>query len=100
MRNSVADPGFHRQGGGRQPLSFGQKPIIWQDFFQKLHVMNEIGPRGVPGTPLDPPMQFMACKNKLFQVFLTIFICNIKTTKFSYIQRMISIFNFTFLNRA
>ena len=32
---TVADSGFPRQG--RQPLSLGQKPIIWQDFCQKLH---------------------------------------------------------------
>ena len=33
---SVADPRLPRRGG-RQPLSLGQKPIILQDFSQKLH---------------------------------------------------------------
>ena len=32
-------------GQGWQPLSLGQKPIIWQDFCRKLHG-NEVGPRG------------------------------------------------------
>ena len=30
------DPEFPRWAG-RQPLVWGQKPIIWQDFCQKLH---------------------------------------------------------------
>ena len=53
---TVTDPGFSRQGQ-RQPLSFGQKPIIWQDFCQKLHG-NERNWMGayVPSAPLDPPM--------------------------------------------
>ena len=32
----MADPGFPRRGGA-QPLSLGQKLIIWQDFCRKLH---------------------------------------------------------------
>ena len=35
-KRSVADPGFPIRGGGRQALSLGQKPIIWQDFCRKL----------------------------------------------------------------
>ena len=47
---------------GRQPLRLDQKPIIWQDFSQKLH-QNERNwtKRGarVPRTPLDPPMHII-----------------------------------------
>ena len=45
--------------GARQPLSLGQKPIIWQDFWMK---MKEIGPRGSVDNyrpPLKPPMIWM-----------------------------------------
>ena len=31
------DPGFPQRGDERQPLSFGEKPIILQDFFRNLH---------------------------------------------------------------
>ena len=49
---TVTDPGFLRWG--HQPLSLGQKPVIWQDFWRKLHMeMKEIGPRG--GASLAPP---------------------------------------------
>ena len=50
-RKSVVDPGFPRRG--RQLMVLGHKPIIWQDFWQKLHE-NERNwtERGrVPGAP-------------------------------------------------
>ena len=34
LTTTEADPGFPRRG--RQPMSLGQKPIIWQDFCRKL----------------------------------------------------------------
>ena len=39
---TVADPGF--LGRGPQPLSLGQKPIIWQDFKETCMKLKEIRP--------------------------------------------------------
>ena len=43
------------QIGRRQPLRLGQIPIIWQDFYRKLHENERNwteGGGGVPGAPL------------------------------------------------
>ena len=55
-------------GGG--PLGLEQKPIIWQDFCQKLHEGNDYvvfdesernwTERGcVPSAPMDPPVNYV-----------------------------------------
>ena len=46
------------QNGGRQPLSLGQKPIIWQDFCWKLHGNERNWAERVrlSGISLDPPI--------------------------------------------
>ena len=44
--NSVADPGFPRWEIGCNPLCFVRKPVILQDFCQKLHENEKIWPRG------------------------------------------------------
>ena len=54
------------QGMGRQPLSLGQKPIIWQDQYQKLQKNEkEIGRELVPNAPLDPPMPIISKKLRI-----------------------------------
>ena len=60
-RNSVADPGFPRQGEGGQSLSLlGQKPIIWRDFCRKMdeNERNGTGGHASLAPHLDPPMEF------------------------------------------
>ena len=44
--NSVADPGFPRWEIGCNPLCLVRKPVILQDFCQKLHENEKIWPRG------------------------------------------------------
>ena len=45
-------------GGRRKPLSLDQKPIIWQDFYQKLHEKERKLDRELlfSNAPFDPPM--------------------------------------------
>ena len=52
---TVADPGFPGEG---PTLEFGQKPIIYQHFWRKLHgnESNWIERGRIPNVPLDPPM--------------------------------------------
>ena len=55
----VADPGFP-EGGGYQPQSLWQTPIIWQDYCQKLHE-NERNwtEREGPSIPINQCMQLI-----------------------------------------
>ena len=64
VRRAVADPEFPRRG--IQPLSLGWKPIIWQDFCQKLHE-NEMN--GVPGSPTTRIRQ---CRGAIFLTYACI----------------------------
>ena len=66
----------HGGGGGRQPLSLGQKPIIWQDFCRKLHEneRNWTARRAfIPSAPFDPVMNLILFDFNLFDFPIVVY---------------------------
>ena len=57
----------------RQPLHFGQKPIICQDFCEKLHENERNWTKveaHIPSAPLDPPMLWSYERYPRYQALL------------------------------
>ena len=56
----VADQGFFSRGGGSQLPRWGRQPIIWPNFYRKLHENERIWTKRGSACPwrhpLDPPM--------------------------------------------